>query len=231
MGENKFVPEINPEPPQLTRTALRLLSAIYEKTGGRSRGVRDVAELETGLGTERSRSGWRELLGLGLIERFSQDYAARLSFQGVAFIEHGHLRAGLERMAVQAGSRQSPKVLIVYGNGTAASETLIEFVEDLALDAVVLENQGTLMEQMDRQANVGFAVLLLPDASPQMNVLMDLGYLMGRLGRGHVCAFAVNELVTEPLNLAGLMAEPFDASLAWQAALLRQLGAAGFDIG
>src|SRR6185369_10479000 len=50
------------------RIAMKLLSAIYEKTGGRSRGVRDVTELETGLTAKAARDAWRDLLGQGLIE-------------------------------------------------------------------------------------------------------------------------------------------------------------------
>src|SRR5579862_1038351 len=67
--------------------AVRLLRAIFDKTGGRSRGVRDVAELETGLTGDEARAGWGDLLARGLIERFSTDYSARLSVEGIEFIE------------------------------------------------------------------------------------------------------------------------------------------------
>lgn len=69
--------------------AIRLLDAIYRKTGGRSRGVRDVTQLETGLTAEQARAAWQELLSQGLIERFSLDYAARMSEKGVEFMSSG----------------------------------------------------------------------------------------------------------------------------------------------
>ena len=76
--------------------AMILLGAIYKKTGGRSRGVRDVAELETGLTAEEARAAWRELLGQGLIERFSQEYAARMSEKGIEVIRSAEAAASSE---------------------------------------------------------------------------------------------------------------------------------------
>jgi len=41
---------------------MRLLNAIYDKTGGRGRGVKDVTELDTTLTEEEAKAAWRDLI-------------------------------------------------------------------------------------------------------------------------------------------------------------------------
>ena len=230
---------------------MRLLRAIYVKTGSRSRGVRDVAELETGLTAKAARDAWSDLLGLGLIERFSQDYAARLSPKGLEFIQNAPVNAEPEPIAGALSRGVPGKVFIVHGHDTGAREAVAQFIAESGLEATVLDEpaeQGrTVMEQVELHGGVGYAVLLLTSADlgltpeapavvrPQMNVLMELGYFMGRLGRTRICAFAVCEATQPPSDLAGAplgsLVPSGEGSQDWKAMLRRELLAAGYEVG
>lgn len=207
---------------------MRLLRAIYEKTGGRSRAVRDVTELETGLTADQSRAAWRCLLDTGLLERFSMDYVARLSVAGVAMAQHSRPAAR--------------RLLFVHGHGTAARDAVARFVETLAFEAVLLPSDdapGNLIEQVQAHSDLEFAVVFLTadelgwtaggtsEFRPSPSVLLELGYLMGRFGLGKVCVFAIGCAADFSANLMGLTLEGLGSPAEWQAVLLRQLDLAG----
>jgi len=219
------------------RAAMRLLRAIYEKTGGRSRAVRDVTELDTGLSAEAARAAWQHLLGLSLIERFSTDYAARLSPGGVEFVESGQLPP------VQ-GPLQ--RVLMVHGHGTPAHDIVSQFLMENSCELCLVHAQAvpgrTIMQQIDGYGEVAFAVVLLTpedlgaapgaqDLRPRMNVLMELGYLMGSMGPAKVCALAIDVTGELPADLAGVELRSLDSSEAsseapsedWKAALTSRI--------
>jgi predicted nucleotide-binding protein len=211
---------------------MRLLRAIYEKTGGRNRGVRDVTELEIGLTADESRAAWRDLVELGLIERFSIDYAARLSVAGVEFMQNAPSSAPVAVLG---------KVFIVHGHGTAGRGVVAEFVEQLGFETIPLhgrDEQGrTVMEQANTLSEVGFAIVLLTpedlgvtgagseEARPRLNVLLELGYFLGRLGQGRVCALVSGRATELPTDLAGAALTALDALGEWKNRLARDLRA------
>lgn len=63
----------------------------------------------------------------------------------------------------------------------------------------------------------------------RQNVLLELGYFVGRLGRKHVCALKRGE-VEIPSDFEGVVYETFDASGGWKQALGKELKAAGYEI-
>lgn len=215
-----------PLAPVARRKAMQLLKAIHEKTGGRGRGVRDVTELESGLTPEESRGAWTDLLSLGLIERFSQEFTARLSPAGVDFIDSGRLLA--ESTLQPANSR---KVFIVRGYDTGAREAVAQFVEEIDFRAIMLDDpaqQGrTIMEQVEAHGEADFAIVLLAPSdlgsAPSLHILMELGYFLGRLGRTKVCALAIDSAMNLPADLAGVVLESFDPSGGWKSTLRRKL--------
>jgi len=138
-------------------------------------------------------------------------------------------------------------VFIVHGSNNAAKEAVARFLERLGLDVTILHEQPdkgrTVIEKFEANASVGYAVVLLTaddvgaartspaDLQPRarQNVLLELGYFLGILGRTHVCALR-EEGVEIPSDLAGVLYVPFDAAGAWKLRLATEIKAAGIDL-
>jgi predicted nucleotide-binding protein len=88
---------------------------------------------------------------------------------------------------------------------------------------------------------VGFAVVLLtpddegnkkgesPRPRARQNVILELGYFIGRLGRHQVCALKRGE-VEIPSDFDGVVYEPLDDFGGWRSKLVKELDAAKYVI-
>jgi predicted nucleotide-binding protein len=145
----------------------------------------------------------------------------------------------------RAALTESRKVFIVHGHDIAARETIAHFLTRCEFEPVVLHeqaNQGrTIIEKFEQNADVGFAVVLLtPDDEvcsdneqvvrrARQNVILELGYFIGRLGRDRVCAFKSGEIEL-PSDILGVVWTELDTLGAWRQSLARELEAAGYSI-
>lgn len=139
----------------------------------------------------------------------------------------------------------SRKVFIVHGHDEGARETIARFLSKIGFEPIILHeqaNQGrTVIEKVEAHGEVGFAVVLLtpddegsvkggvPQPRARQNVLLELGYFIGRLGRDRVCALKRGDLEI-PSDWEGVVNESYDAGNGWKLALGRELKAAGFDV-
>lgn len=74
----------------------------------------------------------------------------------------------------------------------------------------------------------GCAVGAKPNPRARQNVVLELGYFIGRLGRERVCALTRGNIEL-PSDFGGVVYEPFD-DRGWRQVLGRELRAAGYDI-
>lgn len=129
-------------------------------------------------------------------------------------------------------------------------ESVARVLEQLGLRAIVLHeqaNQGrTVIEKFTDHANVAFAIVLLSpddvarpkdDAPERMktrarqNVIFELGFFIGRLGRERVVALYRQDPDFEmPSDYAGVVYVPFEPNGAWKFALVKELSTAGFSV-
>ena len=139
------------------------------------------------------------------------------------------------------------EVFVIHGRDEGTRAMVARFLEQLRLKPVILDeqsNQGlTIIEKFERHAQVGFAVALLtPDDTGSLqgdgsnlnprarqNVIFELGFFIGKLGREGVCALTKGP-VEIPSDYAGVVYIPLDDSGAWKFQLVRELKAAGFEI-
>ena len=139
------------------------------------------------------------------------------------------------------------EVFVIHGRNEGTRALVARFLEQLNLKPVILDeqsNQGlTIIEKFERHAQVGFAVALLtPDDTGSLqgdesnlnprarqNVIFELGFFIGQLGREGVCALTKGN-VEIPSDYAGVVYIPLDDSGAWKFQLVRELKAAGFDV-
>ena len=138
----------------------------------------------------------------------------------------------------------SRRVFVVHGHDEGARETVARFLMQLGFEPIILHeqaNQGrTVMEKVEAHGQVDFAVVLLtpddegcakggkPEPRARQNVLLELGYFLGRLGRAKVCALKRGTLEI-PSDFAGVVWESMEGN-SWKQALGRELEAAGHEI-
>jgi predicted nucleotide-binding protein len=142
--------------------------------------------------------------------------------------------------------RQSRDVFVVHGRDEGVKLSVAAFLNRLGLNPIILHDQPdqgrTVIEKFeDHSATSGFAVVLLtPDDTgglvggqaelrARQNVVFELGYFIGKLGRSHVCALKADD-VEEPSDLRGILYVPLDAAGAWRFTLARELKAAGIEV-
>jgi predicted nucleotide-binding protein len=133
------------------------------------------------------------------------------------------------------------KVFVVHGHDGEVKETVARFLTRLELDPIILHEQASqgrsLIEKFETSStDVAFAVVLLtpddfgraaarpPELHPRarQNVILELGYFLGRLGRTRVCALHKGG-VELPSDFQGVVYIPFDAAGAWKTLLAQEL--------
>lgn len=145
----------------------------------------------------------------------------------------------------------SRKVFIVHGHDEEMKQVVARTLTSLELDPVILHeqsNQGrAIIEKFEDYSNVPFAVVLLsPDdmgyrsdepsgnAKPRarQNVILELGFFIGRLGREHVFTLLRGDQDFEiPSDYSGVIYERYDgADGAWRLRLVKELQSLGYDV-
>ena len=143
-------------------------------------------------------------------------------------------------------SVSSNRVFIVHGHDAAGLEMVARFIERVGLIPLVLHEQPsggrTVIEKLEHHGDVDFAVILLtPDDEgkdkgdaelkprARQNVVLELGYFVGRLGRNRVCALHRGPMEL-PSDILGVVYVSFDEGGGWRLTLARELKQAGFTI-
>jgi predicted nucleotide-binding protein len=137
------------------------------------------------------------------------------------------------------------KAFIVHGHDEGAREAVARFLVQIGFTPIILHEQpsqsGTVIEKIEAHGDVGFAVVILtpddegcekggtPKPRARQNVLLELGYFVGRLGRKHVCALKRGDLEI-PSDFGGVVYGTYDVGGGWKQALGKELKAAGYEI-
>jgi predicted nucleotide-binding protein len=143
----------------------------------------------------------------------------------------------VEATPIVSGTR---KVFVVHGHDNEVKESVARFLEKLELQPVILHeqpNQGrTVIEKFEvSSSDVAFAIVLLtPDdvghaanvptelrTRARQNVILELGYFLGRLGRSRVCALHRGGLEL-PSDFQGVVYIEFDGAGAWKTQLAQE---------
>lgn len=146
-----------------------------------------------------------------------------------------------EQPASGAAPTRGEEVFVVHGHQQDAAGIVARLIEQLGLSAVILDeraNQGrTLIEKFEQNTEeVGFAVVLMladdwgkgPDDDQwpiepnraRQNVVLELGYFVGKLGRGRVAAL-MGASVEKPSDIHGLAYIAYDDD--WRMRLIREM--------
>ncbi len=169
-------------------------------------------------------------------ERFCPSFL-RADFDAYFFKEH----AG--PAAVSPPAAGGRKVFVVHGHDEGALAAMARFLEKIEIEPIILQEQPdqgfTVIEKFETYAKqVAFAVVLLtPDdlggsasassqaARARQNVIFELGYFVGKLGRGRACLLRKGEIEI-PSDLYGVIYTEMDAGKGWKLKLAKELKAA-----
>jgi predicted nucleotide-binding protein len=146
----------------------------------------------------------------------------------------------------QLGETASTSVFLVHGHNEALREMAARLMEKLGLSVTILSEKpssgDTIIEKLERNAAVEFAVVLMTgddtgakrgastlNPRARQNVLLELGYFLGRIGRKRVCVL-YEDGVELPSDYYGVVFIPIDSGGAWRYLLGKELKHAGLVV-
>jgi len=139
------------------------------------------------------------------------------------------------------------EVFIVHGHNEDKKDSVARYIEQLGLKTIILHeqpNEGrTIIEKFEDYSDVSFAIVLLTaddlgcdkelfdkkdfKSRARQNVIFELGFFVGKLGRKKVCAL-YEEGVDIPSDYKGVIYIPFKGN--WKVSVARELKASGINI-
>jgi predicted nucleotide-binding protein len=235
--------------PQVEALESEIASTIADVFGPESREARDnehhqIADGPLSMGMSPRESQTRFERGIarsqalleGLIKRLDE---RRSAFGPVAPNQTTGLSA---RETVVPGNR----VFVVHGRNVGLREEVARTLEKLGLDPVILHEQPdhgrTIIEKFEAHAReASFAVVILSGDDrgglaaddpatyklrSRQNVIFELGFFVGALGRSSVCALYESG-VEIPSDFVGVLFVPLESG--WHYRLGKALREAGFE--
>lgn len=138
----------------------------------------------------------------------------------------------------------SKEIFIVHGRDDAAKVEVARLVERAGLEATILHEQAnggrTIIEKFEKHGgSAGFAIVVMtPDdvggldpgslqPRARQNVIGEMFWFAGRLGRERVCALKKGAIEV-PTDFAGVGYVDMDSSGTWKKDVLRELEHAGY---
>jgi predicted nucleotide-binding protein len=159
-------------------------------------------------------------------------------------------QGGEKGKSMPSSATMTDRIFVVHGHDEEMIQAVARTVSSLGLEPVILHeqaNQGkTIIEKFELHAEVGFAIVLLsPDdiAYPKtgsaknakhrarQNVILELGYFAGKLGRSKVFSlYREGSDLELPSDIAGLIYTIYDPPGHWCLTLAKELKAAGYNV-
>ena len=141
------------------------------------------------------------------------------------------------------------KIFIVHGHDDEMKSAVARLLEKLDFEPIILNEQAdqgrTIIEKFEEESDVGFAVVLMSeeddmgaevgssDYKPRarQNVILELGYFIGKLGRkNHVCVLKKGN-VEVPSDILGVVYKSYSSDDdGWKFYLAKELKAAGYNV-
>ena len=181
--------------------------------------------------------------GLAMAGAFFESFINQIKEYGL-----GDPTADQSDRNIQRPHNTNPRrVFIVHGRNSEALALVKGTVSVLGLDPSVLAEQPnrgrTIIEKFEDYAEVPYAIVLFtpddagrlatdaddPQPRARQNVVLELGFFLGRLGRDKVCVLVKDE-VEVPSDYNGVLYVPMDEGGGWQLRLVKELKAAGMDV-
>ena len=176
---------------------------------------------------------------------FEKHYYKPAYLDNMLGILNAYLQAGFDGTSQSEvkNERSLNKIFVVHGHAEPVNQEVARSIEKLGLEAIVLREQPnsgkTIIEKFEEYAkDVNFAVILLTaddkiegteSFRARKNVVFEMGYFMGALGRDHVMCL-VQENVETPGDIDGVVYTNIDKNGIWKYSLVKELKTCGYDV-
>lgn len=188
----------------------------------------------------------------GIVERYEVLDAGFIQTRGGGIKSHYQCKIKKiingNKPATMLPPSDDSKIFLVHGHDEEMKQTVARTISDLGLQPIILHEQvncgKTIIEKFESNSDVGFAIVLLsPDdmvfssgkdhstAQPhaRQNVILELGYFAGKIGRDRVFALKRGDTVV-PSDFSGVVYTNYDAAGAWRLSLAKELRAADYKV-
>ncbi len=155
---------------------------------------------------------------------------------------------GIDALLKEMRKALPPKVFVSHGHDDTATAAVQIFLRQSGLQPVILKDQPgrsePVLDLLERHAEVEFAVVLVtpddmgslkgepPKPRARQNVVFELGYFLGKLGRTRVVALCKDDAdgIEWPSNYKGVLYQTMDRDDGWKYKLGKAMKSAGVDI-
>jgi len=138
-------------------------------------------------------------------------------------------------------------ILFIHGHDEVRKDSVLKFIEKVGLQALILQEQlngsRSIMEKLGKFSNINFAIILVtPDdttpsedkpregkACVSQDMIFELGYFVGKLGPGRVCAL-YQEGMEIPFDYSDIVCVPMDPRERWKLLVAKEIKQAGIEI-
>ena len=125
------------------------------------------------------------------------------------------------------------RVAVICRLDAATRDAVTAFLTQLGLDPVAIaqDGSGTLMDRVDALRDIEFAVVAMPanDTGGGAGDLLEIGFLLGALGRARVCFVLDGKAAAAP-GIEGFPRHAMDEGGLWRLLLAREMKQAGLDV-
>jgi len=141
----------------------------------------------------------------------------------------------------------SNKVFIVHGHNEGIKYEVAQTLNKIGLTPIILHEQQsenkTIIEKIEANSDVKFAIILLTDDDlgkaknvtelnprARQNVIFEMGYFIGLLGRKNVCCIVNNSNIEKPSDINGIVYINYEGN--WVVDIAKELKSSGlkFDM-
>jgi len=147
-------------------------------------------------------------------------------------------------------TKLSTKIFIVHGHDEEMKQAVARTVEKIGLVPIILHEQPnkgrTIIEKFEDYSDLNFTIVLLSpddiaypkDKPPEdkefrarQNVIFELGFFVGKLGREHVFILCKEEENFKiPSDYSGICYTPYDNKGQWRFDLIGELKSCGYNV-
>jgi len=200
------------------------------------------------IAEERRKAAETRVYGIISDELLIIDYGVNVTRE---FIKRAPTKVAIvEKREAKEKTQHSNRVFVVHGKDEAMKQAVARTLEKLGLEPIILHeqpNEGrTVIEKFSNYSDVSFAVVLLSADDfgcsreegiskgkfrARQNVILELGFFMGKLGRKNVLPlYREAENFEMSSDYAGVVYTPFDSNEQWKFKLVQELNACSFKV-